>query len=304
MKVLEFENLDVCKKCGGKCCKRSSCAYAREDFRKIDFNELLKLYNEGKIAFSFVPALDEGDSAGWILMPPMLNTPRVQENIFQGNSQCSFLNAEGCKEDYYHRPRGGRLLIPLDNEDCISLYDAKRALEDWKVFQWLINAVISYIRTSDDKKVYFNHSVCKICEGACCKKSGCNFAPDDFKEITVPFLKEIINRGFISITKYPDIITGLGEDILVLKTRNVNAGIIDDDLLNDSPCILLSSSGCEFADDDRPYGGKALKPNPTGPCIGGYSLRKAAEDWKPYQHILSELREYYKDKEIKYDGIM
>lgn len=44
-----------------------------------------------------------------------------------------------------------------------------------------------------------NKQLCKKCGGRCCKRMGCHYSPEDFKEITYESLKKEIEKGFISI---------------------------------------------------------------------------------------------------------
>ena len=171
----------------------------------------------------------------WLIKPAQIDTPRIQPNILIGNSPCINLTESGCKiKDFYHRPRGGKLLEPklveIENckpcyisasepeqpsisfkvEECKSYYTIKEALIEWQPFSVIIEATVEHILAEERLKIkefHFEHEVCKLCEGRCCKVSGCSFAPSDFKEISYSYLKKIINKGFISIIIVPDIQT-------------------------------------------------------------------------------------------------
>lgn len=333
-KQMKFENNELCKECGGKCCKSSSCLYAPEDFKEISVEHFLRLYNEGKIMFSQVTKADGGmPYSHWLIKPAQIDTPRIQPNILIGNSPCINLTESGCKiKDFYHRPRGGKLLEPklveIENckpcyisasepeqpsisfkvEECKSYYTIKEALIEWQPFSVIIEATVEHILAEERLKIkefHFEHEVCKLCEGRCCKVSGCSFAPSDFKEISYSYLKKIINKGFISIIIVPDIQTGFEEDILALKVRNKGVRVCDLEVNIARPCILWEETGCSFEDSDRPYGGKALVPYLPGiGCKMGYSYRQWAEDWKPYQKILEELYDYFSLKDIEFNGII
>lgn len=36
MKIIEYENKELCAKCGGICCKKSGCDYFVSDFQSMD----------------------------------------------------------------------------------------------------------------------------------------------------------------------------------------------------------------------------------------------------------------------------
>ena len=45
----------------------------------------------------------------------------------------------------------------------------------------------------EDKKI------CERCKGECCKKSGCDYSTDDFPDLSMKALEEIIKEGKTSI---------------------------------------------------------------------------------------------------------
>ena len=307
-------NEELCKECGGRCCMNGSCLYGPEDFKEISVANFLRLYEEGKIMFSYVPETSD-EETGWLVRPAQIDTERIQINIFSGNSQCINLKKNGCEiKDYYHRPRGAKLLIPkkLSNhdygEDCKSYYDANKALEDWKPFQYIIKDTVYHIlaeKRRTTKEFLFDHEVCTKCGGRCCSSCGCAFSPKDFKEISFSFLKRIMDRGFVSIVPISHIQTGLKKDVLTLKVRNLGSDVIEFEAHIARPCILWDQkTGCFFDDNDRPYGGKSLAPTPNIGCIMGYSFRQRAIDWLPYQEILEKLGEFYYEKNIPFEGII
>ena len=310
---MKTENKVLCKECGGRCCKSSSCIYGPEDFEDIGVSNFLDLYYKGKIMFSYV---SDGEICGCVIKPAQISTPQIQENIFIGNSQCIYLKEDGCEiKDYYHRPRGGKLLIPRKcpegdyGEDCKTGYDYFQAVIAWDPFQHIVEATIAHIhakeRIKSGSEFTYDSKLCKMCQGRCCKQSGCFFSPKDFKQpCSFEYLKKVIDKGFISIVPLSEEQTGLDDGILVLKVRNVDADICDLHGNIASPCILLEPSGCFFDKEDRPYGGKALQPTPSQGCGIGYSFRQCANDWKPYQDILKQLYNFYYDKDIVFKGVI
>lgn len=48
--MVELENKDVCKKCGGKCCKKCGCDYYIEDFENFKINYLEKRLRDGNMS--------------------------------------------------------------------------------------------------------------------------------------------------------------------------------------------------------------------------------------------------------------
>ncbi len=311
---MKLENDKLCKECGGKCCKSTSCLYGPEDFKEISVEYFLRLYNEGKIMFSQVPKEHAGNSnSNWLVKPAQIDTPRIQPNIFIGNSPCINLTESGCNKDFYHRPRGGKMLEPkIDSffgiEDCKLYYTVEHALLAWQPFSEILESAVEHILSEERRQKQefsYDHDICKMCGGKCCKANGCSFAPGDFKEISFEYLKKIISKGFISIIIIPDVQTGLEEETLVLKVRNKGSKVCDLEVNIPRQCILLEETGCFFEDSDRPYGGRALVPRIPGiGCKKGYSYRQCAIDWKPYQAVLKELYKYFAVKDVVFSGMI
>ena len=109
-----------------------------------------------------------------------------------------------------------------------------------------------------------NLEICKQCQGYCCKKSGCDYIPDDFPELSLNFLLAKLYEGYISIVSAQDFKSLPNGQIvntpfLYLRARNVNRPIVD--LLSmKTPCASLTKMGCAFTYEQRPYGGKNLVP--------------------------------------------
>ena len=47
---MEYENKELCSKCGGRCCKKSGCDYFVSDFKIIDKNTILKVLETGNVS--------------------------------------------------------------------------------------------------------------------------------------------------------------------------------------------------------------------------------------------------------------
>lgn len=297
-------NEELCKECGS-----GSCIYGPEDFKEISVAYFLRLYAEGKIMFSYVPKI-ENEECGWLIRPAQINTTRIQTNFFVGNSQCIHFKEGVCEiKDHNHRIRGAKPSIPKKiGEGCKTYYGVTKALKDWKPFQYIIEDTAYHIlaeKRRTTREFLFDHEVCTKCGGRCCSSCGCAFSPNDFRKISFNSLKQIMDRGFISIVPISHIQTGLEKDVLTLKVRNLGSDVIEFEAHIARPCILWDrKTGCFFDDDDRPYGGKALIPTPNIGCIMGYSFRQRAIDWLPYQEILVKLGEFYYEKNIPFKGII
>ncbi len=147
-----------------------------------------------------------------------------------------------------------------------------------------------------------NYDVCAICGGAWCKKCGCHFSPDDFKEISFEYLKTEIEKGYISIDYVDGEAASWPIGALILRIRNKNSPIVDIGYRKDTPCILLTDTGCKLDYEQRPTGGKLLIPKfleinsyrTSKPvCYSKYSINTCSREWRTYQEILVELKQHF-----------
>ena len=146
-------------------------------------------------------------------------------------------------------------------------------------------------------------AICAECGGACCKTCGCQFSPDDFKEVTFTFLKAEIEKGYISIDYVDREIIYSDCGYYILRMRNQNAPIVDCGGRR-TPCILLKEDGCKLSYEKRPTGGKLLIPSRVidefgiRNCESTYSIKDCCYEWKEHQTVLRELVKYFRNKEI------
>lgn len=113
---MEFENKDLCKKCGGRCCKKSGCDYFVSDFDVIDKSSLVKLLDTGNVsivaALSFRTLKNKDRVVEPFLYLLARNIDRGIVDLFSLKKTCSMLTDEGCTYTLENRPGGGVNLIP------------------------------------------------------------------------------------------------------------------------------------------------------------------------------------------------
>lgn len=151
---------------------------------------------------------------------------------------------------------------------------------------------------------FVNKEVCTECGGKCCKCMGCQFSPDDFKDLSFEGLKKEIDKGYISIDWWDGNPFGPEDtrDIrkaYYLRIRNLNRNRTSKAPIVDASwggcCCLLTDTGCPFTFEERPMGAKMLMPGDTveDNCKEGYSKDQCARDWYKYDDILYQLEDYY-----------
>lgn len=142
---------------------------------------------------------------------------------------------------------------------------------------------------------------CARCGGICCKKCGCHFSPEDFKDLSYEGLKKEIEKGYISIDYVDGEIICSSYGAYILRIRNQGAPIVDTDYSRRAPCILLGKRGCKLTYEQRPAGAKLLIPNVVNnvlDCYAMYSIDDCCYEWKPYQKVLSALRQHFENVDI------
>ncbi len=128
----KYINYEMCKKCGGICCKENGCIYLPEDFKKMEINYIISLLNEGNISISgqFYQIGDKAFSYLPFLRARNKNADIV--DLITLGGPCKLLTVSGCKLDASKRPALGLLITPTKiGGPCKKEYE----LED--AFKWL-----------------------------------------------------------------------------------------------------------------------------------------------------------------------
>lgn len=182
----------------------------------------------------------------------------------------------------------------------------KRAINSRKLFApELLHQQVS--KNYDDPKYYANLGICTQCGWECCKSCGCYFSTDDFKEISFEFLKEELEKGYISIAYVSGDILERKCGLYILRVRNQNAPVVDLGAINRAPCILLGEDGCKLNYANRPTGGKLRIPSnrvkgllQIRQCkFEDYTLKMCGYEWAPHQKVLEKLVHYFNRKKVE-----
>ena len=136
-----FQNIEICKECGGKCCKRLPGSTLPEDFGEPMLENIRKAIDSGKWAVDWW----DGDPTGKTdLRCAYFIRPKTKE--FSGvydpscGGECIFLTESGCQLQKDERPTECRLLEPKKDGYCKQHGGGKRgAAVAWIPFQDLIH---------------------------------------------------------------------------------------------------------------------------------------------------------------------
>lgn len=147
-KVINNENIEICKKCGGVCCKNYAGAYHPNDFGDNITYELLESAMEtNNIAIDWYEMKD--NEKGFYLRPRHTDGGKVDPSW---GAQCVNLTDNGCKLSFDERPYGCRTLIPNINFACEEGAFIKRmAYESWNPYHDILNKLYEKYKETDYK---------------------------------------------------------------------------------------------------------------------------------------------------------
>ncbi len=141
-----YLNEEICRACGGKCCKVFPGCYFPEDFGKPLKAELKSAIISGNIAIDWW----EGDvadnderSRSYFFRPKIKGVDEVLHASWGG--ECVFLTSSGCKIKPNERPKSCRLLEPASDDECkIHKNSGKKgSCVAWLKHEKIINEIVN-----------------------------------------------------------------------------------------------------------------------------------------------------------------
>lgn len=145
---IQYENKELCKQCGGKCCKKCGCDYLPKDFSDLSTNGLVEKILEGSISIVSALNINKLPNGGETITPILLlrerNINRSSVDLLSLKTTCASLNENGCKYDLEHRPSGGKMLIPMENNKCYN-ENPNLKIQEWLRYQKILERVVKRI---------------------------------------------------------------------------------------------------------------------------------------------------------------
>mgnify|MGYP000190484985 FL=1 len=158
MRIVEInENTEVCKNCGGRCCKKSGCDYWPSDLPDKTYKGILKFLENGKV--SIVAMMNFKRINGKLCNFPFLylrgrNTGRDVVDLLSMKTPCSNLTEHGCSYTYEERPSGGKNLTPSKEGLCYPKEDNLQKVLEWSPYQKQLEKIVKrYTGLSIDNKI-------------------------------------------------------------------------------------------------------------------------------------------------------
>ena len=142
------ENKDMCRMCGGMCCKKSGCDYSANNFSDLSYEGIKKELGVGDKSIVCVLEFKK-DSLGKYFYIPFLyirarNVGRDVIDLVSMKKKCALLLDNGCSYDYDNRPEGGRNLIPCKNlgGKCFPLNNPVDIVKTWEPYQKILRRIV------------------------------------------------------------------------------------------------------------------------------------------------------------------
>ena len=143
-----YETKELCKKCGGRCCKGMPAPALPEDFDDADPETLKKAIDTGKWAIDYLDLIglaeptEETESKAYYIRPKVKGNAELVDTAKTGI--CIFWSSKGCKLPFDERPAGCRYLEPKEDGHCLQHGpNVKHAAMAWIPHGWLIEKIIN-----------------------------------------------------------------------------------------------------------------------------------------------------------------
>ncbi len=160
MEQVKNEDLDICRECGGMCCKKSGCDYGIDDFSDRTMNGLLETLAVGDKSIVAMINFQTLANGNFIAVPFLYlrarNCDRDIIDLISMKTTCSMLTDNGCSHDYDHRPFGGRNLIPRRKSDgpCRPDVNPLDKIMEWEPYQKQLRKIVKrYTGKSVEEKI-------------------------------------------------------------------------------------------------------------------------------------------------------
>lgn len=139
-----YESEEICRACGGVCCKSNGCSLSPEDMLRE-----LTAYSAGEAELSQIEEwLQQSECAidSFTGKKGLCYYVRMRHKCFtfigvDAMGECIALTERGCCLPYDRRPRGGRYLEGRSDRHCRQHYTREQMEEDWEPYQQLLGDI-------------------------------------------------------------------------------------------------------------------------------------------------------------------
>lgn len=147
--MLNLENREICKECGGMCCKKSGCDYWVSDFEDKSYKYLYEKLMEGNISIVSTISFENLPNGNLYANPFLYLRARNQNrpivDLLSMKTTCSMLGECGCKYGMDKRPGGGVNLIPTEDHRCKPFKNPLVEMRKWESYQKVLSKLVKRI---------------------------------------------------------------------------------------------------------------------------------------------------------------
>ena len=138
-------NIELCRKCGGECCKSMGCHISPFDLKEISVKSIISLIDETECIsidwWEGNPITNQSDGSRAYFLRIKNKNANIIDPSFGG--LCSILTDNGCPLSFEYRPKGARDLIPKEIS-CHDRYSKHQCAIDWFEYQNVLIEVLEY----------------------------------------------------------------------------------------------------------------------------------------------------------------
>lgn len=146
----KFINYEMCKKCGGVCCKENGCIYLPQDFNNLDFESLKKVLDEGNVSISGQPIQFYGNAWTFLLYLRARNQNADIVDLITSGGPCKLLTSTGCLLDENDRPSLGLAIRPMIvGGPCSKMFSQEQVVDAWMDHSEVLSNLVQYYTKKD-----------------------------------------------------------------------------------------------------------------------------------------------------------
>lgn len=155
-------NKQMCKECGGLCCKQTGCVYLPKDFESMNFKFLRSQIMKGNISISGHPAPGlRLNSWTFILYLRARNENAKIVDLVNRGGKCKMLGKNGCKYKDKDRPSVGLALKPHPTiRPCTMDNYGNIVTEQWLKHQDVLHKLVKEFTGEDADEVLIRDLKC------------------------------------------------------------------------------------------------------------------------------------------------
>lgn len=141
----KYVDKEMCKRCGGVCCKQTGCVYMPKDFENMNYKFLRKKLLEGNISISGQPAngLQLGTWTFVLYLRARNENANVVDLVTRGG-KCKMLRKNGCYYKPKDRPSVGLSLKPIqEGGPCDQTVGSCEIADEWLKHQAVLHKLVN-----------------------------------------------------------------------------------------------------------------------------------------------------------------